>query len=84
MADQPLPELIRQRVIRVFISSTFRDMKEERDYLVKLIFPELRKLCEQRGVVWGEVDLRWGVTDEQKAEGKVLLLCANVKGAISA
>ena len=50
-------------------------MKEERDYLVKFTFPQLRKLCESRGVVWGEVDLRWGVTDEQKAEGKVLPIC---------
>ena len=63
------------RVIRVFISSTFRDMQEERNHLVKFIFPELRKLCEQRGVVWGEVDLRWGVTTEQAAEGRVLPIC---------
>ena len=28
-----------KRVIRVFISSTFRDMQEERDVLVKRIFP---------------------------------------------
>jgi len=66
---------IESRQIRVFISSTFLDMKEERDYLVKFTFPQLRKLCESRGVVWGEVDLRWGVTDEQKAEGKVLPIC---------
>lgn len=64
-----------QRVIRVFISSTFRDMQEERDELVKHAFPKLRALCESRGVVWGEVDLRWGITDEEKAEGKVLPLC---------
>lgn len=63
------------REIRVFISSTFRDMQKERDYLVKFIFPQLRKLCESRGVTWGEVDLRWGVTDEQAAEGKVLPIC---------
>jgi nephrocystin-3 len=65
----------RNHVIRVFVSSTFRDMHDERNYLVKFIFPQLRKLCEQRGVAWGEVDLRWGVTDEQKAEGKVLPIC---------
>ena len=64
-----------ERVVRVFVSSTFRDMHEERDYLVKFIFPQLRKLCESRLVAWGEVDLRWGVTDEQKAEGKVLPIC---------
>lgn len=66
---------INDRQIRVFISSTFRDMQAERDYLVKFIFPQLRKLCESRGVTWGEVDLRWGVTDEQAAEGKVLPIC---------
>ena len=62
----------RQREIRVFISSTFRDMQEEREEFVKQIFPQLRRLCESRGVTWGEVDLRWGVPDEAKAEGKVL------------
>ena len=63
------------RVIRVFVSSTFRDMQAERDEFVKFIFPQLRKLCEQRGITWGEVDLRWGITDEQKSEGKVLPIC---------
>jgi len=65
----------RQRELRVFISSTFRDMQEEREELVKQIFPQLRRLCENRSVTWGEVDLRWGVPDEAKAEGKVLPLC---------
>ncbi|MCJ7626173.1 MAG: DUF4062 domain-containing protein [Anaerolineaceae bacterium] len=63
------------RVIRVFISSTFKDMGAERDYLVKFIFPQLRFLCESRNVTWGDVDLRWGVTDEQKADGQVLPIC---------
>lgn len=64
-----------RRVVRVFISSTFKDMQGERDELVLSVFPQLRKLCESRGVTWGEVDLRWGVTDEQKADGKVLPIC---------
>jgi tetratricopeptide (TPR) repeat protein len=64
-----------RREVRVFISSTFRDMQEEREELVKQVFPQLRRLCESRGVTWGEVDLRWGVPDEAKAEGKVLPLC---------
>src|SRR5580765_167961 len=63
------------RVIRVFVSSTFRDMQDEREELVKRVFPELRHLCEARGVTWGEVDLRWGVTDEEKSEGAVLPIC---------
>jgi hypothetical protein len=63
------PPSVGQRVMRVFVSSTFRDMQAEREELVKVVFPQLRKLCETRGVTWGEVDLRWGVTEEQKAEG---------------
>jgi hypothetical protein len=50
-------------------------MQAERDILIKKIFPQLRKMCEERAVTWTEVDLRWGITDEQKAEGKVLPLC---------
>ncbi len=63
------------RKIRVFISSTFRDMHEEREKLVKHVFLELRRMCEKRGVIWSEVDFRWGINDEQKAEGKVLPIC---------
>ncbi len=63
------------RQIRVFISSTFRDMQAERDVLVKKVFPQLRKLCEERSVSWTEVDLRWGVTEKESSEGKVLSLC---------
>ncbi len=63
------------RVIRVFISSTFRDMMQERDLLVKEAFPALRRICAKRFVTFTEVDLRWGITEEQAAEGKVLPLC---------
>jgi hypothetical protein len=63
------------RAVRVFVSSTFRDMQAEREELIKRIFPQVRRLCEARGVAWAEVDLRWGVTDEQKAEGAVLPIC---------
>lgn len=44
------------RQIRVFISSTFWDMQDERDTLIKKIFPQLRKVCEERAVTWTEVD----------------------------
>ena len=63
------------RVIRVFVSSTFRDMQAERDELVLNIFPQLRRLCEERGVTWGEVDLRWGITEKQAERGEVLPIC---------
>ena len=53
--------------IHVFISSTFNDMHAERDLLVKRVFPDLRAWCEQRKLRLIDVDLRWGVT-EQDAE----------------
>ncbi len=60
---------------RVFISSTFRDLQEEREHLVKKIFPEIRALCRQRGVTFTEVDLRWGLTEEDVALGQVIRTC---------
>ena len=38
----------KDRVIRVFISSTFRHMMREQDLLVKEVFPELRRFCRER------------------------------------
>lgn len=67
--------LINNREVRVFISSTFRDMFAEREELAKFTFPELRKRCRERQVEFTEVDLRWGISDEQKAEGNVLSIC---------
>jgi len=58
--------------IRIFISSTFRDMHAERDHLVKVVFPELRERCENRRLHLVDVDLRWGVTEEEAEQGKVL------------
>ena len=61
--------------IRIFISSTFRDMQDEREYLIKHIFPELRTICRERGVEFTEIDLRWGVTEEEAQQGKVVKIC---------
>jgi hypothetical protein len=75
MSSQQPSTLHQQRVVRVFVSSTFRDMHAERDELIKRVFPQLRKLCEERGVTWSEVDLRWGITEEQTQRGEVLPIC---------
>ena len=49
------------QTVRVFISSTFRDMHAERDHLVTVVFPELRERVERLGLEFFDVDLRWGV-----------------------
>ncbi|HAM34177.1 MAG TPA: hypothetical protein DCP41_12000 [Deltaproteobacteria bacterium] len=46
--------LSHQRLVRVFVSSTFRDMHAERDELVKFVFPELRRWCRERAVEFVE------------------------------
>jgi tetratricopeptide (TPR) repeat protein len=63
------------RTVRVFLSSTFRDFAEERDLLVKKVFPELRRRCRERQVELVDVDLRWGITEEQAQKGEVLPIC---------
>ena len=63
------------RQIRVFLSSTFRDFMEERDLLVKQVFPSLRRLAQERGVEVVDVDLRWGITEEESQQGKVIGIC---------
>jgi len=63
------------RTVRVFLSSTFRDFAEERDLLVRKIFPELRRKCRERQVELVDVDLRWGITEKEAQQGKVLPIC---------
>ncbi len=63
------------RRIRVFVSSTFRDMMGERDELMTHAWPELRRFCRERQVELVEVDLRWGIAEEQSTRKETLKLC---------
>ena len=74
MSDKPTPTPNPQeRVVRVFISSTFRDMHAERDELGKKVFLELGRRCRERRIEFLGVDLRWGIPEERK--GEVLPVC---------
>ncbi len=64
-----------QRSIRIFLSSTFRDFGEERDLLVRRVFPALRAKLRERFVELVDVDLRWGITVQQAERGEVLPIC---------
>lgn len=61
--------------IRVFLSSTFRDMLAERNALATQVLPAVRQLCVLRGVQFTEIDLRWGITEEEAQRGDVTHLC---------
>ncbi len=63
------------REIRVFISSTFKDMQVERDYLLTQVFPRLRAMCANRQVMLTEIDLRWGVNEEESKNGMAIEVC---------
>jgi nephrocystin-3 len=63
------------RTVRVFISSTFRDMQAERDWLVKRVFPALRQHLEPQRIHLVDIDLRWGITRQQADNDQVLGLC---------
>ncbi len=63
------------RTIRVFISSTFRDMHAKRDHLVKVVFPALRERLEKYRFHLVDIDLRWGITEKQAQHDRVLDLC---------
>ncbi len=63
------------KTVRVFISSTFRDMHNERDHLVRFVFPELKGRCRSNRVHLIEVDLRWGVSEKDAQDGRALDIC---------
>lgn len=56
------------KTVRVFISSTFRDMHGERDALTRNVFPALNQRCRARKVRVVPVDLRWGLTAEDTSD----------------
>ena len=64
----------------VFITSTFRDMQAERDYLRTHVFPALEERLRERRCHLEPIDLRWGVetvdqSDEAAKELVVLKVC---------
>ena len=63
------------RTFRVFISSTFSDMKAERNALQEQVFPRLRALALAHGCRFQAVDLRWGVSDEASLDQQTMKIC---------
>ena len=62
--------------VYIFISSTFNDMHAERDYLIKRVFPAVRAFCGGYKLNLLDVDLRWGITEEDASKNKrVVEIC---------
>lgn len=63
------------RTFRIFVSSTFADLTEERNALQRDVFPKLRQLCMEHGARFQVVDLRWGVRDEAGLDQRTMAIC---------
>lgn len=65
--------------IKVFLSSTFKDMDAERDLIMNRVAPTLQQLLDPQGITVQFIDLRWGVNtqdaDENERENMVLREC---------
>jgi hypothetical protein len=63
------------RAFRIFVSSTFHDLKEERNALQEKVFPQLRELCMQHGARFQAIDLRWGVSEQASLDQQAMNIC---------
>ncbi len=61
--------------IRVFISSTFRDMQKERNVIVNSVFPTLRRRFRKKMIDIMEIDLRWGISEQDIKDMLLLEIC---------
>ena len=69
------PQLRHRPVIRVFVSSTFTDLKHERDALQQKVFPKLEAFCAKRQFQFHAIDLRWGVPTEASLDHRTMRIC---------
>ncbi|XP_041351126.1 TPR repeat-containing protein DDB_G0287407-like [Gigantopelta aegis] len=60
---------------RIFLSSPFRGMEEEREILMTKFIPELCHLCQAKGVSLVPVDMRWGITADAADNAQVVSIC---------
>ncbi|XP_038596939.1 telomerase protein component 1 [Tachyglossus aculeatus] len=63
------------RSVRLFVSSTFRDMQAERDLLLRAVLPALQARAAAHRLRLRLIDLRWGVPEEEQLRGRQLELC---------
>ncbi|MHB8523980.1 MAG: DUF4062 domain-containing protein [Limisphaerales bacterium] len=63
------------RTIRVFIRSTFSDLKAERNALQERVFPRLKRHCLRRGSSFQAIDLRWGISHEAAPDQSTIRIC---------
>ena len=66
-----------QHTFRIFVSSTFNDLKAERNALQARVFPRLRELAGRHDRRLQVIDLRWGVSEEASLDQQAMDICLN-------
>lgn len=72
---QEVPSKRALPIIRLFVSSTFSDLKHERNALHAEVFPKLELLCQKNGFQFQAIDLRWGVSTEAGLDHRTMRIC---------
>ena len=65
---------MRKKYIRFFISSTFDDMKKERNLLQEVLNKLAKEYSQQEWQIEA-VDLRWGISEEAGLDNKTMQIC---------
>ncbi len=65
----------RSRTFRLFVSSTFQDLRAERNALHAHVFPRLRELCRRHACRFQAIDLRWGVSEQAALDQQTMTIC---------
>ncbi|HEV8600550.1 MAG TPA: AAA family ATPase [Gemmatimonadales bacterium] len=63
------------RTFRLFVSSTFSDLKAERNALQQHVFPRLKQLCLLTDCRFQDIDLRWGISEEAGLDQRTMRIC---------
>ncbi|XP_052060988.1 TPR repeat-containing protein DDB_G0287407-like [Mytilus californianus] len=64
-----------KRTCRIFFSSPFGGMEDERGELTRRYFPKIHHLCSLHGIQFVAVDMRWGITSEASSSAQVINIC---------
>ncbi|WAR02757.1 Y7407-like protein, partial [Mya arenaria] len=62
-------------VVKIFFSSPFGGMEEEREELTRRYWPSIAHLCNSHGLQFAAVDMRWGITAESSDKAQVINIC---------
>ena len=66
---------IEKPIFRIFLSSTFEDLREERNALQREVFPRLDRYCRSKGFEFRVIDLRWGIGEQASLNQQTVNIC---------